>query len=122
RLIAIGQSSDDGSILAAGLGKEMEPRIVAQHSERGLRATGENDRIYFGMIDELPAYLVAGARHELKRFFRNSRAPETLAEFPRDRNRVRGRFNQNGISGGQSGGHSAARNGDREIPWRHHDH
>src|SRR2546430_1565030 len=99
----------------------MEPRIFAQHAERGLSAAGENDRIYFGMIDELSAFLVASARHELKRFFRNSRAPETLAQFPRNQDRVRGRFDQNVVAGGQSGGDSAAGNSDREIPGRHYD-
>jgi hypothetical protein len=50
-LVAIGKRGDNRCVLAAGLGEEIQSRIIAEHGQRGFGAARENDGVDFGVID-----------------------------------------------------------------------
>src|ERR1051325_3256099 len=108
RLLAVGERGDNRRVLAAGLGKEAQAWIVAEHREGGLRAAGQNDGIDLGMIDKAAALFAAGARQELERVLRDAGPPKTLAEFPRDQDGVGRRLQNYRVPCSQGSGHAAA--------------
>ena len=118
--VTVGHAGDDGGVLAARLGAQVQVRLVAQHRQGRLRAAGEDDGIDGRMADQLPTFAPARAGHELERFPGNAGAPEALAEFPGDEGCIGGGLEDHGIAGGEPGGDPAAGDGDGEVPRRHH--
>ena len=121
-LVAVGDGGDDGGILAAGLGEEIERRIVIQHREGSLGAAGKNDGADLRMIDELAAFLAAGAGNKLERLLGNPGPPEAFAEFPGNEHGVGSGLENNGIACSKGRRDAAAGNGDGEIPWGNDHH
>ena len=65
RLVTVGNGRNDGCILAAGLGEQMQPGVVPEHGERGFGAAGENNGVHLGIINEFSSFLASRARNEL---------------------------------------------------------
>ena len=88
-LVPIGHRGDDGCVLAAGFGQQVQRRLVAEHVQGRFRAAGEDHGVHAGMIHQLPAGLVAGAREELQRLPRHAAAPESIGKVPKPAARYR---------------------------------
>ena len=70
-LVAIRECGDDGGVFSAGLGKEVEVSIIAQHGLGGRCAARENDGLDFGTAEQGTALGATRARNELERPFRD---------------------------------------------------
>ena len=84
-------------------------------------AAGEDHGIDVGVGDQAAARIVVGGRHELQDVAGTPAAQHRSASSRSGRTRLRRRFEDHRVAGGQCRQHPAGRDREREVPRRRHD-